>query len=266
MPRHPRVLSATQTYHIMLRGNNRQDVFIDDEDKARIIATISEKKGSDRFTLYAYCVMGNHLHLVLKEGTDPLSRTLKRVGTSYAYYFNKKYKRVGHVFQDRYRSENIEDDAYLLGVIRYVHQNPEKAGIGSQETYRWSSYREYFKEDIGLIATDEILSMFSNDKEKAMEAFKEYHQEEAGGFFLDVEEKKRITEEDVQSFISEYLEKQKLEIEGLRLPENKEYRDELIGLLHKESGLSLRRIADVLYINREVVRKVVALLSEEPSP
>ncbi|MCL0085547.1 transposase, partial [Thermodesulfovibrionales bacterium] len=261
-----RVLSETQTYHIMLRGNNRQDVFIDDEDKARIIATISEKKGGGRFALYAYCVMDNHLHLVLKEGTDPLSRALKRIGTSYAYYFNKRYKRVGHVFQDRYRSENIEDDTYLLGAIRYIHQNPEKAGIGSQEAYPWSSYHEYFKEDTGLVAADEILSMFSNDREKAIDAFKKYHQEEAEGFFLDVEEKKRILEENVQSFTSQYLIKQKLELEGLKLPENKKFRDELIGLLREESDLSLRRIAEVLQINREVVRRAVAPLSKEPSP
>ncbi|MEW6173529.1 MAG: transposase [Bacillota bacterium] len=88
MPRHARVLSKTQTYHVMLRGNNRQDVFIDDEDKARIIATIWDKKGDDHFTVYAYCVMDNHLHLVLREGKDVLAKALKRIGTSYAYYFN----------------------------------------------------------------------------------------------------------------------------------------------------------------------------------
>jgi len=171
VPRHARVLSKTQTYHVILRGNNRKEVFIDDEDKARIIAAISEKKGGDHFTVYAYCVMDNHLHLVLKEGKDLLSKALKRIGTSYAYYFNKKYKRIGHVFQDRYRSESIEDDAYLLGVIRYVHLNPEKAGISSAESYPWSSYNEYFKENTRLIAIDEILSMFSNDREKAISDF-----------------------------------------------------------------------------------------------
>lgn len=268
MPRHARVLSKTQTYHVMLRGNNRQDVFIDDEDKARMITTISEKKGADHFAVYAYCVMDNHLHLVLKEGKDSLSKTLKRVGTSYAYYFNKKYKRIGHVFQDRYRSESVEDDAYLLGVIRYVHLNPEKAGIGSAETYPWSSYREYFKENTSLVAADEILSMFSNNRAKAVDDFKKFHQEEPGGLFLDIDikDKKRITEGNVHLFIGKYLTKRKLAIKELKLPENKAYRDELIKLLRTESDLSLRRIADVLGINREVVRKAAAVLSGEPSP
>ncbi|MEW6182136.1 MAG: transposase [Bacillota bacterium] len=266
MPRHARMLSKTQTYHVMLRGNNRQDVFIDDEDKARIIAIISEMQGGDHFTVYAYCIMDNHLLLVLKEGKDLLSKALKRIGTSYAYYFNKKYKRIGHVFQDRYRSESVEDDTYLLGAIRYVHINPEKAGIDSTETYPWSSYHEYFKDNTSLVAAEEILSMFSNNREKAVDDFKNFHQEEPGGLFLDVKEKKRITEENVQSVIGEYLIKHKLEIAKLKLPANKAYRDELIGLLRKESDLSLRRIAAVLRINREVVRRAAAVLSGEPSP
>jgi REP element-mobilizing transposase RayT len=75
--------------------------------------------------------MDNHIHLVIKEGKDPIARIMKRIGTSYVYYFNKKYRRTGHVFQDRFRSENVKDDSYLLSVIRYVHQNPIKPGIGT---------------------------------------------------------------------------------------------------------------------------------------
>ena len=148
----------------------------------------------------------------------------------------------------------------------WPHQNPEKADLSSQEAYPWSSYHEYSKEGAGLVAADEILSMFSNDREKAIDAFKKYHQEEAEGFFFDIEEKNRIIEENVQSFTSQYLIEQKLEIEGPKLPENKKFRDELIGLLRKESDLSLRRIAEVLQINREIARRAVALLSKEPSP
>ena len=265
MPRHARMLSKTQTYHVMLRGNNRQDVFIDDEDKARIIATISDKKREDRFIVYAYCVMDNHLHLVLKEGKDVLAQILKRIGTSYAYYFNRKYKRVGHVFQDRYRSESVEDDAYLLGVIRYVHLNPEKAGIGSTESYPWSSYNEYFIESPKLIAADEVLSIFSKDRKKAIGDFKKFHQEESEGLFLDLNEKKRITEDNVGLFIDDYLRKHKLGMNELKMRQNKAYRNELIRLLRKESDLSLRRIADVLGINREILRRTVSAMSEEPS-
>ncbi|MCC5468750.1 transposase, partial [Pelosinus sp. Bkl1] len=87
--------------------------------------------------------MDNHIHLIIKEGKDPIASIVKRIATSYSYYFNKKYKRIGHVFQERFKSENIEDESYLLAAIRYVHQNPVKPGIGAVDGYKWSSYRDY---------------------------------------------------------------------------------------------------------------------------
>ena len=75
--------------------------------------------------------MDNHIHPIIKEGKDPVARTVKRIAASYSYYFNKKYKRIGHVFQERFRSENIEEESYLFSAIRYVHQNPLKPGIGT---------------------------------------------------------------------------------------------------------------------------------------
>jgi hypothetical protein len=111
-----------------------------------------------------YGIIDHHMHLVIKKGENRLSKALKRIATSYALYFNNKYKRIGHVFQDRYRSERIEDDKYLLAAIRYVHQNPWKAAIGTIENYKWSSYQAYVQ-DIGWMQeTGEILAMVSNDK------------------------------------------------------------------------------------------------------
>ena len=103
MPRHARILNEKNVYHVMLRGNNRGKIFIDNEDKQRIIETIRLKKKDREFFIYAYCVLDNHIHLVIREGEDSLSRIVKRIATSYAYYFNKKYNRMGHVFQDRFR-------------------------------------------------------------------------------------------------------------------------------------------------------------------
>ena len=127
----------------MLRGNNRERIFIDEEDKIRIIDTLEKTKKAEGYFLYAYCVMDNHIHLIIKEGKDPIARIVKRIAASYSYYFNKKYKRIGHVFQERYKSESIEGESYLLSAIRYVHQNPIKPGIGTIEGYKWSSYRDY---------------------------------------------------------------------------------------------------------------------------
>jgi putative transposase len=126
MSRNQRRLSKTGIYHVMLRGNEKKNVFIDDEDKIKIIEVIENKKREKNFYLYAYCVMDNHIHLVIKEGAESISGIIKRIFVSYAMYFNKKYKRVGHVFQDRFKSEVVESDSYLLGLIKYVHKNPEK--------------------------------------------------------------------------------------------------------------------------------------------
>ncbi|SDD78590.1 hypothetical protein SPACI_042220 [Sporomusa acidovorans DSM 3132] len=119
----------------MIRGNERRDIFLDDEDKLTFIDFLYSKKSDEGCLLYAYCLMDNHVHLVIKEGGSGIAKLMKRIGTSYVKYFNQKYQRVGHLFQDRYKSENIENNTYFLTVIRYVHQNPEKAGIAGKEAY-----------------------------------------------------------------------------------------------------------------------------------
>jgi hypothetical protein len=102
---------------------------------------------------------------------------MKKIGASYAYLYNLKYERNGHVFQDRFKSESVETDAYLLTVIRYIHQNPVRAGILSKsQKYRWSSCKDYYQEkddQIGLTDTGLILSMFSDNKKQALEMFKD---------------------------------------------------------------------------------------------
>jgi REP element-mobilizing transposase RayT len=85
--------------------------------------------------------MDNHVHLLINEGDDEIGKIMKRINISYSYYFNKKYGRIGHLFQDRFKSEGIDSDAYLLSVVRYIHNNPVKAGLVKNiEEYKWSSY------------------------------------------------------------------------------------------------------------------------------
>lgn len=263
MPRYARELSSKQTYHVMLRGNNREKIFIDEEDKQRMVDTLREKKEQEEFYLIAYCVMDNHIHIIVKEGKASLARIVKRVGTSYAYYFNKKYRRIGHVFQDRFRSENIEDDSYLLSAIRYVHQNPLKPGIGTIEGYKWSSYGEYIREDSTLVEVDEILEMFSKNRKNALRAFVEFNHETIEETFLDVEEEKEINQMNVGEYVEGFLKPKGIKVEDLKDITNKQFRDELIELLVEKSNLSKRGIALELGLNREVVRK--ATMPKEPS-
>ena len=142
MPRAARAKSESGIYHVMLRGINRQTIFEDDEDCEKYLHCIADSKRMSGFTLYAYCLMVNHVHLLLKEGKEPLGQIFKRIGASYVYWYNWKYKRCGHLFQDRFRSEAVENDAYFLAVLRYIYQNPVKANLCvNPGEYRWNSYR-----------------------------------------------------------------------------------------------------------------------------
>lgn len=162
VPRYRRGKSETGMYHIMVRGIDRMSIFQDEEDYNRYLETLLRFKKSNNYELYSYCLMSNHVHLLIKEVDEPIERLMKRIGVSYVNYF-KKYKRVGHLFQDRYKSENIDTEQYLLECSRYIHNNPVKANLVKlPEDYLWSSYPCYLKkiDKSGLININLILDHF----------------------------------------------------------------------------------------------------------
>lgn len=146
MARKPRQRSLSGIYHVILRGNNKQNIFEDEEDRTYFLNKMFFYKKECGFEIYAYCLMDNHVHLLIKEKEVSISNIIKRLAGSYAYWFNRKYDRVGHLYQDRFRSEPVEDERYFLSVLRYIHNNPVVAGLAADfSEYRWSSYNEYFK-------------------------------------------------------------------------------------------------------------------------
>ena len=146
MPREARKQSRTNIYHIMLRGINRQTIFEDQEDRYFFLAELQRCKEISDFSLYAFCLMPNHVHLLMETNLEPLETVFKRLGSRYAGWYNRKYERVGHLFQDRFRSEVVETEQYFLTVLRYILQNPMKAGLeNTPGNYRWSSYLAYEK-------------------------------------------------------------------------------------------------------------------------
>lgn len=156
MSRMARKKSCTGLYHVMLRGADRRIIFSDDEDNQRFLEIVQRVKQESLFQLFAYCLMGNHVHLLLREGEEPLGMTFKRIGVSYVYYYNWKYQLHGHLFQDRYRSEQVEDDAYFLDVLRYICQNPVKAGLCAKPfEYPWLGCS-------GITECDALLDEFGN--------------------------------------------------------------------------------------------------------
>lgn len=134
----------------MLRGINRQDIFEDDEDYKMFVGILSglNSRPSDELTapkcacqIFAYCLMPNHVHMLVRERDWHLGVIIKSIASSYVFYFNKKYGRIGHLFQDRFKSEPCDEMSYFFTLFRYIHQNPLKAGlVKSVRDYRYSSW------------------------------------------------------------------------------------------------------------------------------
>lgn len=149
LPRSARLKSSTGIYHIINRGANRQEIFHDDDDKIKFLDTLKRYKIRTAMKVYAWCLMGNHVHLLVKEGSEEISLVMKRISVSYASYYNWKYHTNGQLFQDRFKSENVETQEYLITVTRYIHQNPVKAGIvTSPEKWKWSTCLGLWRECI----------------------------------------------------------------------------------------------------------------------
>lgn len=149
-------------YHITTRGNHRNDIYRDGEDYLVYLSILKEALEKYNGILYCYCLMTNHVHLVIETGEFKVSEIMRRVNLFYTKYFNNKYNLIGHLFQGRYFSELIETDRYVLEVSRYVHLNPLRASMVKHlEEYEWSSYSMIIglsKENI--IDSKKILSYF----------------------------------------------------------------------------------------------------------
>ncbi|MBQ6508028.1 MAG: transposase, partial [Flexilinea sp.] len=141
MARYGRKNSAYGYYHIMVRGVNRQDIFLDDCDRTRFIDTLKRFSFETKTDIIVYCLMTNHVHLLVSAPDGP-DVFMKKLSSSYVYYFNHRYGRIGHLFQDRFKSEAIESDDYLLTAARYILQNPQKAGICKASNYQWSNWKD----------------------------------------------------------------------------------------------------------------------------
>ena len=203
MPRNVRKQSKSGMYHVMLRGINRQELFHNEDDKNKMIEVLAKSTEISRVRLHGYCIMTNHVHLLAQTGedidTETLPQYMKRIGIRYAIYYNFMNSRVGSVFQDRYRSEAVETDAHFLTVLRYIHQNPVKAGITkSPADYIWSSYGNYIGKS-AFVYTDMADSLLG-------ENFENYMEEDTGTRCLDInDERKRLTDVELKMMVEDTL-------------------------------------------------------------
>ena len=233
MARQRRLKSETGIYHVMLRGINRQQVFYDEDDYYMFLNVLSRCKTLCGFKLHAYCLMNNHIHLLIQEGEETLANSLKRIGDMFVYWYNSSHNRSGAVFQGRYKSIPVNDDEYYISVLRYIHQNPVKAGIvKSCADYEFSSYNYYFK--TSFVDTGFALELIGVNE------FIRLHNELCNDSHLDIEESPTPKLSVVESKrLFEQITRCKSIAEFQNLPD--EAKKKYVGLL-KQNGVSVRQI------------------------
>jgi len=150
MAREKRHFSNSGYAHLIMRGNNKQILFEEDEDYRFYLSRLGKYSRESAIRINAYCLMENHVHLLVNDPEGNVPEMMRKIGVSYAKYYNLKYEHCGHLFQDRYLCEPVEDDVYFLTVFRYILNNPRKAGICPAEQYRWSSYKAFFRENTSV--------------------------------------------------------------------------------------------------------------------
>jgi REP-associated tyrosine transposase len=263
--RKPRIEYEGAFYHVITRGNQRQNVFKEPDDFQKYIDLLAQYKERYKYSLYAYVLMSNHVHLLIETGTTALSKILQGLNQSYTMYFNKKYETVGHLFQGRFKAILCDKESYLLSLIKYIHMNPLRAKMAkSIGGYRWSSHGSYVKkEKDDIIDKDRVLRLFSIDKSQARRLYMAYVGDGTEVKREDIYKtvSQRILGEN--QFIEEVMEKIDERFESKR--RHHEYSlKKIVETIEKMRGIALNQVTGKGR-NREIlaVRKLVSIVARE---
>ena len=185
MPRQARLDVPGALHHIMVRGINKSAIFEDDQDRHRFLERLGENVVEAKCSIYAWALMANHVHLLFKSGKKGISAVMRKLLTWYAIYYNRRHKRTGHLFENRYKSILCDEDNYLLALIRYIHLNPLRVGLAKTleelDWYMWSGHSAVLgKRDCLWMDTDYVLLQFNDTKRKARNAYRRFVQEGVG--------------------------------------------------------------------------------------
>lgn len=265
MARRPRVHYPGALYHVISRGNQRQQIYRDNSDYQRFETLLSEVVKRHSLTLYAYVLMSNHFHLLLEVGRSPLSKAMQVLLYRYTRRYNQRYRKSGHLFQGRYTAILCDRDNYLMELIRYLHLNPVRAGIVKEPgRYRWSSDEAYVRgKSTGGIAVEEGLKLWGSQRGAAVKSYQRFvrdglgvgHQEE----YYKVKEQRYLGDDNFVEAVCRSVDEQE-ESYPVRIT-----MEEIVEGLAKETGASVREIlgkgrgrkasgvrAQAAYVGREV--------------
>lgn len=172
MVRRARVEYSGAMYHVIHRGNNRENVFKHPKDKDYLMEQLRKSVAVDGVDLFAYVIMSNHYHLTLRTCTEPLNKVMHRINTRYAMYYNQAAERTGHVFEGRYKAIPVQSEKYLISLVRYIHRNPVRAGIClNVRDYPWSSDHLYRKMEPGFVEIGLLLDMLSGNRKMSVQKY-----------------------------------------------------------------------------------------------
>jgi len=243
MPRQPRRKSESGIYHVMIRGIDRQTIFFDSDDHTKFLDLLALYKDATCTLIYAYCLMQNHVHLLVR--SSELSNYMRKVGAGYASWYNWKYDRVGSLFQDRFKSVPVDKDEYFLTVLRYIHLNPTSAKIVAKiEEHKYNSYCNYITHhNNGIVDIDFALNMLP------LKQFINYHNESSSDVHMDILDNHRVNDETAREII--------LAITGINhnsrfqlldVPKRNHFLKEM-----KQNGLTIRQIERLTGLGRGII-------------
>ena len=252
MPRYKRTKAFTKVYHVIIRGINKQDIFLDKRDFYKFIQEIKNTKEKYKYQIYSYSLMNDHVHLVIYDENENMSTVVQSLNIRYSSYFNKKYERSGHLFENRFKSKIVENESYLKILVRYIHKNPESAGL---EPYIWTSYYEYLYKP-NLINPNIVLNTFGDNKKQAVENFKEFHINyyKFQDFNRDFELKNKITDEEAVDIIKNILKEDNL-LKIQNYEKQKKY-DSIKQILQIE-GIRKKQISRITGISRSTIERII---------
>jgi putative transposase len=187
MPRQARIDVPGCLYHVIARGMERGKIFIDNDDYADFLSRLENKLDKTGSTCYAFSLLPNHFHLLILRRHRPLAELMRRLLTGYAVRFNRKYKRAGHLFQNRYKAILCEMDSYFLELVAYIHLNPLSAGVVKDldelRGYRWCGHSVIMNQrEAGFLAKDEVLRWFGGGAKGAIRKYESFIAERVNKF------------------------------------------------------------------------------------
>ena len=281
MARPLRIEYGGALYHTTSRGNARQDIFLNDEDRRNFLEILEDVGAQYNWVCHAYCLMSNHYHLLVETPDANSSRGMRQLNGVYTQAFNRRHKRVGHLLQGRYKAILVEKDSHLLELARYIVLNPARVKlVRHPRDWRWSSYRATAGEEepLNLLTTDWILSQFHGYREQAMKEYRRFVEqgygadpwaELRGGVILGTE---RFAEElkpllEGQAHTVEIPRRERLvarpKLEELMLGiEDKTERNERVYKAVRVYGYTLKDVADASGLHYSTVSVIVKRVAE----